>query len=60
MKTKAKHRTLTLDLSCKRKGAHTHGFKITWQEPEDKAIETFNFLHRYLLTVLKAHGLMKE
>lgn len=49
---------MTLDLSCKRKGAATHGFKIEWVEPEEKGLETFAHFHKFLTALLKSHGLM--
>lgn len=55
-----KIRRMKIDLSCKRKGAATHGFKIEWKEPEEKALETFAHFHECLRAMLKAHGLMAD
>lgn len=50
---KPKTRVMTLDLSCKRKGAPTHGIKVQWNEPEEKALETYRKLYDGLQALLK-------
>lgn len=57
---KTKTRMMKIDLSCKRKGAATEGFRVEWKEPEEKAKETYAHFHQCLTAMLKAHGLFKE
>lgn len=52
---KAKVIRMKLELSAK-----PDGFKVEWNEPADKAHETFAHFHQCLTAMLKAHGLMKE
>lgn len=51
---------MKLELECKRKGAPTHGFKITWVELEDKALETYEHFLQCLEAMLDAHGLRRR
>lgn len=55
---KPKIRLMTVQLSCKRKGAATEGVKVEWKEPEEKALTTYRDFHKQIDAMLKAHGLM--
>jgi hypothetical protein len=52
-----KIRRMKVELSCKRKGQAPHGFTVEWNEPEEKALETFSKFRKRLDDMLKEHGL---
>ena len=52
---KAKVTRMKIELSAK-----PDGFKVEWNDPVEKARETFAHFHECLTAMLKAHGLMKE